>query len=44
MHGEVVVFDNLKYLAVWNDQRFRAHLESEPLTEEDEKELSDLGI
>ncbi|MGD0009815.1 MAG: division/cell wall cluster transcriptional repressor MraZ [Terriglobia bacterium] len=44
MHGEVVVFDNLKYLAVWNDQRFRAHLESEPLTEEDEKELSGYGI
>jgi MraZ protein len=44
MHGEVVVFPNLKYLDVWNDQRFREYMEREPLTEEDEKALSDLGI
>jgi len=34
----------LNYLEVWNMERFRAHLESNPLTDEDMQALSDLGI
>jgi MraZ protein len=44
MQGEVAVLGYLTYLEVWNNQRYLEHLEREPLTEEDEKELSDLGI
>jgi MraZ protein len=44
MHGEVAVMGYLNYLEVWNMERFRAHLESNPLTDEDMQALSDLGI
>jgi len=44
MQGEVAVLGYLKYLEVWNNQRYLEHLEREPLTEEDLKTLSDLGI
>ncbi len=44
MHGEVAVLGYLKYLDVWNNQRYLEHLEREPFTEEDMKTLSDLGI
>ena len=44
MHGEVAVLGYLKYLEVWNNQRYLEHLEREPLAEEDLKALSDLGI
>jgi transcriptional regulator MraZ len=44
MHGEVAVLGYLNYLEVWNLERYREHLEREPLTEEDEQTLSDLGI
>jgi MraZ protein len=44
MHGEVAVLGYLKYLDVWNNQRYLEHLEREPFTEEDQKVLSDLGI
>jgi MraZ protein len=44
MHGEVAVMGYLNYLEVWNMDRFRAHLESNPLTDEDMQALSDLGI
>jgi len=44
MHGEVAVLGYLKYLEVWNNQRYLEHLEREPFTEEDLKALSDLGI
>jgi len=44
MQGEVAVLGYLKYLEVWNKQRYLEHLEREPFTEEDEKALSDLGI
>jgi DNA-binding transcriptional regulator/RsmH inhibitor MraZ len=44
MQGEVAVLGYLTYLEVWNNQRYLEHLEREPLTEEDEKALSDLGI
>src|SRR5208283_2835490 len=44
MQGEVAVLGYLTYLDVWNNQRYLEHLEREPLTEEDLKALSDLGI
>lgn len=44
MQGEVAVLGYLKYLDVWNNQRYLEHLEREPFTEEDQKVLSDLGI
>ena len=44
MQGEVAVLGYLKYLEVWNNQRYLEHLEREPFTEEDAKALSDLGI
>ncbi len=44
MQGEVNVIGYLNYLDVWNIDRFRAHLESNPLTDEDMQALSDLGI
>jgi MraZ protein len=44
MQGEVAVLGYLDYLEVWNTQRYREHLESEPLSVEDLQNLSDLGI
>jgi MraZ protein len=44
MQGEVAVLGYLKYLEVWNNQRYLEHLEHEPFTEEDEKALRDIGI
>jgi len=44
MLGEVAVLGYLKYLEVWNNQRYLEHLEREPFTDEDLKALSDLGI
>ena len=44
MQGEVNVIGYLNYLDVWNMDRFRGHLESNPLTDEDMQALSDLGI
>ena len=44
MHGEVAVIGYLNYLEVWNMDRFRGHLESDPLTDDDMQALSDLGI
>ncbi len=44
MHGEVAVIGYLNYLDVWNMDRFREHLDSNPLTDEDLQALSDLGI
>ena len=42
--GDVLVFGNLTFLEVRNAEAFRKHLEANPLTEEDEKTLADLGI
>jgi MraZ protein len=42
--GEVAVIGYLKYLDVWDINRFREHMEQEPMTEDDYKTLSDLGI
>ena len=44
MKGEVAVIGYLDYLDVWNMERFREHLEHNPLTDEDEQTLSGLGI
>jgi len=44
MQGEVAVLGYLKYLDVWNNERYKEHLDKEPFTEEDQKALSDLGI
>ena len=42
--GEVAVMGYPDRLDVWSLQRFREHLDENPITEEDEKTLSDLGI
>lgn len=44
MSGEVAVIGNLNYLDVWNLERFEAQIKNDPLTDEDFKTLSDLGI
>jgi len=44
MRGEVAVLGYLNYLDVWNNERYREHLEREGLTDEDIQGLSDLGI
>ncbi len=44
MLGEVAVMGYPDRLEVWNLQRFTEHLDRNPITEEDEKTLSDLGI
>jgi MraZ protein len=42
--GDVAVLGYLQYLEVWNLERFRARLESEPYTAEDAKSLAQMGI
>jgi MraZ protein len=44
MRGEVAVLGYLNYLDVWNNERYREHLEREPLSDEDIEGLSNLGI
>jgi MraZ protein len=44
MRGEVAVLGYLNYLDVWNMERYREHLEREPLTDQDLEGLSNLGI
>jgi len=44
MKGEVDVQGQLTHLQIWNHTRFLAHLEQNPMTQEDEKALDDLGI
>ena len=44
MTGEVAVLGKLNYLEVWNDDRFRGRLDSEPFTDEDEQVMSELGV
>jgi len=41
MRGEVAVLGYLDHLEVWNTERYREHLEKEPLTSDD---LEGLGI
>ena len=42
--GDVVVFGKLTYLEVANHDLFRAKLEAEPLTVEDEAALANFGL
>ena len=44
MVGEVVVSGRLSQLEVWNRERFDQKLDSEPFSEEDFKDLEELGI
>ena len=44
MVGEVDVFGHFDSLEVWNHERFLAKLQREPLTDDDLKALSDLGL
>jgi MraZ protein len=44
MLGEVAVLAQSSFIEVWNDERLREHVESQPLTDEDLKELGELGI
>jgi len=42
--GEVAVLGNLSYLDIWNREKFQAKLDAGPLTDEDYKALSSLGL
>ena len=44
MQGEVAVIGYLNYLDVWNMDRFREHMERNPLSDDDMRTLSELGI
>ncbi len=44
MSGEVVVAGRIDYLEVWNHERFAARLESDPLTDDDFRALSERGF
>jgi MraZ protein len=44
MSGEVDVLGQVESLDVWNHERFVAKMQREPLTEDDEKALSEFGI
>jgi MraZ protein len=44
LHGEVAVFGVQNYLEVWNQERYREHLERNPLTDDDFETLSNLKI
>jgi len=42
--GNVAVLGKQRYLDVWNDEKFQARLQGNPLTEEDQRVLADLEI
>ena len=44
LQGEVAVLGYLNYLEVWSMERFREHLDQEPLGDDDLETLSNLGI
>jgi len=44
MKGDVAVLGQLTYLDVWNNERFVNDIKQNPLTEDDEKILDELGI
>lgn len=44
VRGEVVVMGYLNHLQVWNPDRFREHLNQQPLADEDLQALSDKNI
>ncbi len=44
MRGEVEVLGHLRYLEVWNHQRFLDEIRKNPLTPEDFQSLDDIGV
>ncbi|MGD1154490.1 MAG: division/cell wall cluster transcriptional repressor MraZ [Terriglobia bacterium] len=44
LQGEVAVLGHMKYLEVWSLERYPAHLEREPFSDEHLQTLSNLGI
>ncbi len=42
--GDVAVLGHVNWLAVWNNERFLAEMNSNPMTAEDGKVLDELGI
>ena len=42
--GDVRVFGRIDYLEVWNDERFAQKLQREPWTDEDGRNLAELGM
>lgn len=44
MKGEVAVLGNLTWLAVWNNERFLDEVRSNPMNEDDERILNEIGI
>jgi len=42
--GDVDVLGNLNYLEVWNHERFLEEMKKNPITEDDQKTLEDMGI
>jgi MraZ protein len=42
--GNVAVLGKLRYLDVWNQEKFLSKLETEPITEEDQRVLSSFEI
>lgn len=44
MKGEVAVIGSLTYLDVWNHQRFLEEIRKNPITQDDEKILDELGV
>ncbi len=44
MKGDVAVIGSLTYLDVWNHQRFVEEIRKNPITQDDEKILDELGV
>jgi DNA-binding transcriptional regulator/RsmH inhibitor MraZ len=44
INGDVSVLGHYRYLDVWNHDRIKTRLESEPVTEEDQKVLASFDI
>ncbi|MFZ0633885.1 MAG: hypothetical protein WA755_03865 [Candidatus Acidiferrales bacterium] len=44
MAGEVAVLGNLDHLTIWNRTRFLDYLKNNPITQDDEKVLDNLGV
>ena len=44
IEGEVAVLGSLHHLEVWNNTLFRARLEAEPITRDDQRALAEIGL
>ncbi len=44
VNGEVAVLGSLQWLDIWNREKFESRLKADPLTEDDHRILSSLGI